>query len=311
MSESSGSGSAGQQWWGCAFAMDELISIVIADDHPVVLAGLRDLLQSAGGFDVVATCRDGIAALAAVRMHRPSILVLDLRMPGMGGLDVVRALRSDAERPGVVMLTAEMDGDEIERASALGVECVLLKEAALESLIDSIRAVHRGTPQAMKQGAAPRNSAAGVLGSLTPREREMALMIARGRTAAEIGQEVGATVSLVEAVIDSFCRQFGTSGVAALRELFLGAFEIDGPREERERLRDEEERLVRQFGFTRREAAVAALLEDGMTNREIAERLGITLNTVKTHISNVHAKTEVSSTRRLLVVLRQDGRRRE
>lgn len=290
---------------------DEAIRIVIADDHPVVLAGLRDLLESAGGFRILATCSDGIAALAAVRAHRPSVLVLDLRMPGIDGLDVVRALQPDEARPRVVLLTAAVEGDEIDRAMALGVESVILKESALEKLVDAIRVVHQGgRPGALGLSAEERDSP-GVLSGLSPRDREIALLLARGRTVAQIAREAGLAEPLVAAIVASFARQFGVADESGLRELFRIAFGVGRADRRRERIATEERRLQAEFGFTPREAAVAVLLADGMTNREISEVLGITLNTVKTHISNIHSKADVTSTRRLLVLLRRGSGARD
>src|SRR3954447_4247958 len=96
------------------------IRLVLADDHPIVLAGLAHLLDADGGFVVLAQASTGEAAVAAVRQHRPDVLVLDLRMPGLDGLAVLAALRKEGSPTRVVVLTAS-DSDDVLKAVRMGV----------------------------------------------------------------------------------------------------------------------------------------------------------------------------------------------
>ena len=120
------------------------IRVVLADDHPGVLDSLEELFSSESDIVVVASCRTGDEALAALRSHPASVLVLDLRMPDRHGLEVLRAIR-DAELPTrVVVFTAALDDDEMLDAFRLGARGLVLKEMSPALLLQSIRAVHAG-----------------------------------------------------------------------------------------------------------------------------------------------------------------------
>ncbi len=134
--------------------MTELIRVVLADDHPLMLKAMDDLLRSEGGFRVEAQCADGEAALLAVRAHRPDILVLDVRMPRRDGISVLRALKSEQLPTRVVLLAASLDDDQMLEASRLGVGGVVLKEMAPRLLVQCIRKVHAGEPWIERRAAA-------------------------------------------------------------------------------------------------------------------------------------------------------------
>jgi len=120
------------------------IRVVLADDHPLMLRAMEDLLRSEGGFRVEAQCPDGEAALEAVRAHRPDILVLDVRMPRRDGISVLHAIKSEQLPTRVVLLAASLDEEQLIEASRLGVSGVVLKEMAPRLLIQCIRKVHAG-----------------------------------------------------------------------------------------------------------------------------------------------------------------------
>ena len=122
----------------------ETIRIVVVDDHPTVLETLEELFASEPDFVVVASCRTGGEALAALRDHPASVLVLDLRMPGQHGLDVLRAIRNAQLPTRVVVFTAALDDDEMMDAFRLGARGLVLKEMPPGLLLESIRAVHAG-----------------------------------------------------------------------------------------------------------------------------------------------------------------------
>lgn len=120
------------------------IRLVIVDDHPIVLDGLVDLFRAAGDFEIVATASDGEAALAAVRAHRPDVLVADVRLPGLSGLDVAGEVIRSGLLTRVVLLTAEIDDDQALQAVRLGVHGVILKQMATRLLTQCVRKVHAG-----------------------------------------------------------------------------------------------------------------------------------------------------------------------
>jgi len=120
------------------------IKIVVADDHPIVRRGLEAVLEADPDFKIVAQCADGAEALAAVRAHHPDILLLDIRMPGKDGLQVLRELKAEKSATQVVLLVSALSDDELLEASRLGVRGVLLKEMAVRLLVQCIRKVHAG-----------------------------------------------------------------------------------------------------------------------------------------------------------------------
>lgn len=162
--------------------------LVIADDHPIVLDGLEQLFRLEQGFTVVARCRDGEETLEAVRLHRPDVLVLDVKMPGRDGLAVLRELGTQGSATRVVLLTAALEDERLLEAIRLGARGVLLKDMAPELLVEAVAAVHAGghwlerglggrALQRLLQRDAARREAEGVL---TPREVEIVRMVASG-----------------------------------------------------------------------------------------------------------------------------------
>ena len=130
------------------------IRIVIADDHPIVLRGLEGLLEAEPDFTVVAQCKDGEEALAAVRTHRPDLLLLELRMPVKDGLEVVRELKAEKSATQAVLLVATLTAEELLEASRLGVRGVLLKELAPPLIVQCLRKVHAGEQWIERRSAA-------------------------------------------------------------------------------------------------------------------------------------------------------------
>lgn len=162
--------------------------LVLADDHPIVLDGLEHLFRTEPGFEVVDKCRDGEAALAAVRHLRPDVLVLDVRMPRRNGLDVLRELAGADLPTRVVLLTAAVDEEELTEAVRLGVGGVVLKEMAPRNLVAAVRRVAEGgewfdedvSGRALRRLVDREAGRDEAFGLLTPREVEMVRMVASG-----------------------------------------------------------------------------------------------------------------------------------
>lgn len=164
------------------------ITLVLADDHPIFLSGLEDIFRPEPDFQVLARCLEGQAALGAVRQLKPDVLILDLRMPKMDGLGVLREMQKEKLSTRVVVLTAAPDEDEVLEAIRLGVYGVVLKEMAPRLLVQCIRKVAAGEQwlekrsvslaleKLLKREAATRQIAV----ILTPREIEIVRMVAEG-----------------------------------------------------------------------------------------------------------------------------------
>src|SRR5262245_35346892 len=122
----------------------EPIRVVIADDHAIFRSGLRRLLEDEPGFSVVGEAADGAEAVEAVRRLAPDVLLLDLSMPGVSGLDVIRQLSHGPRPSEIIMLTASIASSEIVTALQLGARGIVLKESAADVLIEGIKHVLAG-----------------------------------------------------------------------------------------------------------------------------------------------------------------------
>jgi two-component system, NarL family, nitrate/nitrite response regulator NarL len=163
------------------------IRIVLVDDHQIVLHGLRQLFERQEDIVVVDSCRDAASALAALDEHEPDVLVLDLRMPGQSGIDVLRAIAGKHERCRRVLLTAAIRDDEVMEAVKLGVMGLVLKESSPDVLLECVRAVYQGkqwierdTVTRALNSVIAREGADKATDALTPREVEIVRMVAQG-----------------------------------------------------------------------------------------------------------------------------------
>jgi DNA-binding NarL/FixJ family response regulator len=120
------------------------IRVIIADDHPLILDALDNLFRLEEDIQVVARCKDGAETMSAVRQHQPDVLILDIRMPGKDGLQVLWEMRSEKLFTRVVLLTAEIDDSQLVDAVRMGVRGIVLKEMAPKLLVTCVRKVHNG-----------------------------------------------------------------------------------------------------------------------------------------------------------------------
>jgi len=176
------------------------IRIVIADDHPVVRRGLRQLLEFEQGFEIVAEAGDVESARRYVRGHKPDVLVLDLNMPGGSALDAIPEIRASSPEVAIVVLTMQDDPAYARAALGAGALGYVLKEAADTELVQAVRAAVAGerylNPRlGAKVAAAP---PPGPPDGLSEREAEVLRMIALGHTNAQIAKALYLSVRTVE-----------------------------------------------------------------------------------------------------------------
>lgn len=204
-------------------ALDRPIRLVLADDHPIVLEGLVQLFESEPGFAVLATATTGAEALQAVREHRPDVLVLDLRMPGLDGVGVLREVQRVPGRPRVVVLTAS-ESEDVMRVIHMGVEGVVLKDMATQLLVRCVRAVHAGNKWIEKVLATRALDAllerrAGehhLAVALTPRELEVARLIAQGFSNKAVAAQLAITEGTTKLHLHHVYEKLGLEGRMAL-----------------------------------------------------------------------------------------------
>src|SRR5689334_15419594 len=124
--------------------MTERIRVMVVEDHAVVRQGLIALLSSAADVEVVCWAADGAGAVQLYRQHSPDITLMDLRLPKVGGVEAIRAIRSDHPNANIIVLTT-FDGDEdIYRSMQAGAKAYLLKGTDIEEVLATIRTVHSG-----------------------------------------------------------------------------------------------------------------------------------------------------------------------
>jgi DNA-binding NarL/FixJ family response regulator len=120
------------------------IRIAIADDHPLVLNGMKELFRFEKDFELVASCTNSAEILAAVRRHRPDIVVLDIRMPGKDGLEIANDLMVEKIPIRVILYTVELNEDQLLKALRMGIRGIILKEMEPKLLVQCVRKVHGG-----------------------------------------------------------------------------------------------------------------------------------------------------------------------
>jgi DNA-binding NarL/FixJ family response regulator len=181
-----------------------VIRVALVDDHQLVRHGIRTLLELAGGFEIVAEAADGEQALAELRRGGVDVLLLDLRMPRLGGLAVLRALQGEDTPIATLVLTTFHDDGDLLEAMRLGARGYLLKDVSLEQLVSGIRTVHAGQ-RLVGSVAARLGSDLGPPASgdvrperLTTRESEVTRLMAAGYSNREIGEALGVAEGTVK-----------------------------------------------------------------------------------------------------------------
>jgi DNA-binding NarL/FixJ family response regulator len=186
------------------------VRVLIVDDDPLVRGALTMMLDGAAGIVVVGEAVDGAQALAAVDKHFPDVVLMDVRMPVMNGIVATERLRRRPRPPEVIVLTTFDTDDHIVRALRAGASGFLLKDTPPDRIAQAVRTASAGEPilspsvarRLMRQvadGAAAYERARATLATLTPRERDVAVAIARGGSNADVAAELAMSVTTVKA----------------------------------------------------------------------------------------------------------------
>lgn len=189
---------------------DTPIRILIVDDHPVVVAGLASMLSTQTGMEVVGSATSGEEALELLRSSPADLMLLDLRMPGIGGIDTLHALRRGKVNVRVIILTSFETDEDIYRAVQAGAQGYLLKDARQSDMIEAIHAVHNGK-RYFPRDIAARLAERMMRTDLTPRELEVLHMLARGLTNKEIGSALEISGNTVRNHVNSIIEKLEVS----------------------------------------------------------------------------------------------------
>jgi two-component system, NarL family, response regulator YdfI len=202
--------------------MTHAIRVVVADDHLIIRQGLRLILETQDGFEIVGEAADGAEAIILCDELKPDVVLMDLRMPGMDGLTAIERLRSEQPDIAVVILTTFNEDDLMMRGLRMGAKGYLLKDTDRETLFNTIRAASRGEtllkPEIMMRvlaQAGENGPAASDPVDLTERELEVLKGVAQGERSKEIALRLGITERTVKAHLASIYSRLGVDSRAA------------------------------------------------------------------------------------------------
>jgi NarL family two-component system response regulator LiaR len=195
------------------------IRVLIADDHAVVRQGLRTFLELQDEIDVVADCSDGEQAVATALGERPDVVLMDLVMPGLDGIEATRRILSELPATRVIALTSFLDDDKVLPAVRAGAAGYLLKDVEPQELVRAIHTVYDGeallhpavTGAVMRELAADARGAEDANLGLTGREREVLELVARGLSNKLIARELGIAEKTVKTHVSSILGKLGVT----------------------------------------------------------------------------------------------------
>lgn len=209
------------------------VRVMLVDDHTLVREGVRHVLVGTPGFEVVAEAGDGEAAIRLAPGSRPDLIVLDLSLPGAGGLEVASRIREVLPAVRILILSVHDHPEYVLGAVRAGAQGYLRKDTSPGELREALRAVARGESyfsppvarhlSAAVRGEAPADDAGARLAKLTPREREVLGGIAGGETSRAIATRLGLSPRTVESYRESLARKLDIKTVAGLTRFAVEA----------------------------------------------------------------------------------------
>ena len=210
------------------------ITVLLAEDHQIVREGLRKLLEGESGFQVVGEAVSGRQAVEMVRKFRPSVVVMDIAMPLLNGLEATRQIRLEFPETRILILSAHSDDAYVERAMELGASGFLIKQSSIHILKDAIREAHKGktfyssevAQHFQKRNPRPLDRLGGKrekLPPLTSRETEVLQLVAEGKANKQVAAELGISIKTVEKHRDHLMRKLDIHDTAGLTRYAISA----------------------------------------------------------------------------------------
>jgi two-component system invasion response regulator UvrY len=201
------------------------ITILLVDDHPVVREGYRRLFEQTPDIRVIAEAGNGESGYHAYVRHQPDVVVMDLSMPGMGGLEVVRRLLARDRAAKVLVFSAHENEVFRQRASEAGALGYISKRAAAKVMVEAVRKIAQGerffSPFCQAEASSPKPESQDLIDKLTPREFEVFRHLAEGRTVAEIAELLHASHKTVGVHQTHIMKKLGLSNAAQLTRLAI------------------------------------------------------------------------------------------
>jgi two-component system, NarL family, nitrate/nitrite response regulator NarL len=192
------------------------VTVVVGDDHPVYRQGVVRALKDTGTIDVVAEAADGRAVMEAIRQHRPDVAVVDYKMPGLTGFEVVHAVDRDRLSTRVIVLSAFDDAALVYQALAAGASGYLTKESDREEIAEAVSRCARGekyVPAQLASGLASEvhQRARGDAALLSPRELEVVRLIAQGLSVPQMAKQLHLAPTTVRTHVQNLYEKLGVS----------------------------------------------------------------------------------------------------
>jgi DNA-binding NarL/FixJ family response regulator len=205
-----------QERGGRPDAGQQTISLLLADDHPMMLAGIRRAMENSEGVEVLGEAHSGLQLLDMIERRRPDAVLMDMRMPGMDGIELIAAIRDSWPDVKVVVLSASQEQRQIDAALAAGASAYVVKSARPTDVAAVVRQVASGVVFVAPAGApAGRASAEPERPVLTERERAVLVAVAAGKTSAQISQELWITEHTTKFHLTRIYRKLGVPNRAA------------------------------------------------------------------------------------------------
>ena len=208
-------------------ALPEPISVIIADDHPMMSGGIASVLGAQADIDIIVACNTGKSAAAAIQQFVPDVAVLDIGISDLNVLDVLSNIAADGFKTKVVCLTTVPTGHEITAAVAMGARGIIFKDAAPDSIVNCVRDVFNGKlwfpaagpDVAPERKIARRPQRGSLIRVLTARQREIALLVCNGVSNKQLGQQLNLTEGTVKVHLHKIYQKLGVRNRAALSAL--------------------------------------------------------------------------------------------